>query len=432
VIIFSAQIKDLFGLQVSQVPPEIVEKWIAYAHALGTLNPYAVGIGLGSLVLIVLWRRINRRIPGPLVVLLVSTALAHLFHWPVETIASRFGEIPHALPAPAFPSVNWAMILQLIPAAGTIAMLAGIEALLSAVVADGMIGGRHRSNMELIAQGAANILSPLFGGIPATGAIARTATNVNAGGRTPVAGIVHAATLLLIMLAFGRYAGLIPLPCLAAILVVVAYNMSEWRSFLMVLQSPKSDIAVLLTTFGLTVLVDLSMAIQAGVVLAIALFMRRMSVVTNVGLITKEFVDEEEAEDPNAIQMRQVPKGVEVFEINGPFFFGASYKFIEAMSAIGSSAKVRIIRMRNVLAIDATGLHVLKSEFRNAQRHGIHFVLSDVHAQPLIAIEQAGLFEVIGQDNIAGNIDDALDRARHLLNLPSVPKSGPAFSLPPF
>lgn len=274
--------------------------------------------------------------------------------------------------------------------------------------------------MELIAQGAANIVCPLFGGMPATGAIARTTTNIHNGGRTPVAGIVHALVLLLIMFFFGKWAALIPLPCLAGILVVVAYHMSEWRSFTMLLKSPRSDVAVLVVTFLLTVVVDLTVAIEVGLLLAVLLFMRRMALVTNVEIITKEWVDEEEKEDPNAVNKREIPTGVEIYEINGPFFFGASYKFMEAMKIISQPPKVRIIRMRNVLAIDATGIHALKDEFESSKKQGIAFVLSDVHTQPLIALERAGLFNVIGEDNIFGNIDNALNRAREILGLPKV------------
>ena len=360
--------------------------------------------------------------------MIISTIIVKFFDWPIETIGSRFGDIPNTLPMPVFPKMNFSMIKELIPSATAIALLAGIESLLSAVVADGMIGGRHRSNMELVAQGIANIVSPLFGGIPATGAIARTSTNVQNGGRTPVAGIVHALTLLFIMLFFGKWAKLIPLSCLAGILVVVSYNMSEWRSFRMILKSPRSDVIVLLTTFGLTVIIDLTVAIQIGMVLAAFLFMRRMALVSNVGVVTKEFSDQEESDDPNAINKKQVPTGVDVYEINGPFFFGATYKFMEAMSAIGEKPKVRIIRMRDVPAMDATGLHVIKEAFLNSKEHGIEFILSGIHAQPLFAMDKAGLLDMIGQENVFGNIDDALNRAREILGLSRQPLPVPFVS----
>jgi SulP family sulfate permease len=346
--------------------------------------------------------------------------IVQIFNLPVETIGSRFGAIPHSFPKISIPHLDLEMLRNLSSSALTIALLAGIESLLSAVIADGMIGGRHRSNMELIAQGIANILSPLFGGMPATGAIARTTTNVHNGGRTPVAGIVHAFVLLLIMLFFGKWAAFIPLSCLAGVLVVVAYHMSEWRSFIMLLKSPRSDVAVLVITFLLTVLVDLTVAIEVGMLLALLLFMRRMVLVTNVEVLTKELMDEDERDDPNAVSIREIPNGVEIYEINGPFFFGASYKFMEAMKVISQPPKVRIIRMRNVLAIDATGIHALKSEFESSKKQGIAFILSDVHTQPLIALERAGLFDVIGEANIFGNIDDSLNRAREILGLPKV------------
>ena len=426
VIIFSSQMKDFFGLQMAAVPTEFLEKWQAYFHHAHTINPTALALSIACLGIIIGWKRVSQRIPGSLVALIASTVVVQLFHLPVETIGSRFGAIPSTLPAPSMPPISLDLIRQVFPAAITIALLAGIESLLSATVADGMIGTRHRSNMELVAQGIANLVTPLFGGMPATGAIARTTTNVNNGGRTPVAGIVHAVVLLLIMLFLGKWAGLIPLACLAAILVVVAYHMSEWHSFLAMLKSPKSDVAVLVTTFLLTVIVDLTVAIQVGILLAVFLFMRRMAMVTNVGVITRELVDEEEeADDPNAINKREVPVGVEVYEINGPFFFGASYKFLEAMQAVGKSPRVRIIRLRNVPTVDATGIHILKEEQKSSVRKGVAFLLSDIHTQPLIELEKAGLLEVFGEENVFGNIDDALNRAREILGLPKVNRSAP-------
>ena len=316
-IIFSSQIKDFFGLTMGAVPADFLARWAAYRDHFASLNLSALAVAAGSLVIIVFWKRWMPRVPGPLVALVVATVIVQWWHLPVETIASRFGAIPHGLPMPILPHFDLTQIRALIPSATTIALLAAIEALLSAVVSDGMIGGRHRSNMELVAQGVANICSPLFGGIPATGAIARTATNVQAGGRTPVAGIIHAVTLFGILVGFGRWAGLIPLPCLAAILVVVAYNMSEWHSFLTVLKSPRSDVAVLLTTFGLTVLVDLTAAIQVGMVLAAFLFMWRMAQVTNVNVVVSEFIDAEESEDPNAIARARSLSGLRSMRLTG-------------------------------------------------------------------------------------------------------------------
>ncbi len=427
-LIFSTQIKDLLGLTMKSVPSEFHEKWIAYGESLATLNYYAFGIATLSLLIMILWPKVTHRIPGSLIAIIVSTLLVHLLHIPVETIGSRFGEIPSNIPEPHFYQINFAVIKNLIAPATTIAILAAIESLLSAVVADGMIGGKHRSNMELIAQGLANIASPIFGGIPATGAIARTATNIKNGGRTPVAGIAHSLTLLLIMLFFGKLAKLIPMATLAAILVIVAYNMSEWRSFKSLLKSPRSDVVVLLTTFLLTVIFDLTIAIQIGMILAVILFMRRMAMVTNVGVITRELADEEESYDPNSINRREVPKSVEVFEVNGPFFFGAASTFKDAMHVIEEPPKVRIIRMRNVPAIDATGLHTLEEFYKDSKKQGTTIVLSGVHTQPLYAMTQAGLLDLFGEENVFGNIDDALDRAREIIGLPK--KGRPADFVP--
>lgn len=420
VIIFTSQIKDLFGLEMGTLPPEFTEKLAAYGEHFHTLNPAAAVISGLCLLILVYWKRVSQRIPGSLIALLFATGAVAILQLPVETIGSRFGSIPSTLPAPVFPAVTFERIRELIPAATTIALLAGIESLLSAVIADGMIGGKHRSNMELIAQGVANVITPLFGGIPATGAIARTTTNVHNGGRTPVAGIVHALTLLVIMLFFAKWAVHIFLCALAAILVIVSYHMSEWRSFKMVLKSPKSDVIVLITTFGLTVLVDLTVAIEVGMVLAAFLFMHRMSLVTNVDVVTREFSDDDEKDDPNAISRKSVPEGVEVYEINGPFFFGASYKFLESLNATGiKNPRVRILRMRNVGAIDATGMRVLKQVFQDSQKKNIAFILSGIKSQPLQALENSGLLEMVGPENVLPNIDDALRRAGELLKNPA-------------
>jgi SulP family sulfate permease len=426
-IIFSSQTRDFLGLQMEKVPADFVEKWAAYIEHLPTFSPYALGVGFLGLAIIILWPRLTHKIPGSLVAILTATAIVHLFKLPVDTIGSRFGSVPNSLPAPHFPNLNWKLITEMFSPAVTVALLAAIESLLSAVVADGMLGTRHRSNMELIAQGAGNILSPIFLGIPATGAIARTATNIKNGGRTPIAGIVHALTLMLIMLFFGQYAALIPLPVLAAILIFVAYNMSEWRAFVKLFRSPKSDIAVLLATFLLTVLIDLTVAIQVGVVLAAFLFLNRMSNVTQAGFVTKELQqDDEDFENgPNAIAKREIPAGVEVFEIYGALFFGAIDQFKDAIRQLEERPKVLILRIRNVLAVDATALQTLEVEIKNARKHGIAFVLSDVHSQPLYAMQQSGLFEKIGEENVCGNIDDALNRARVILGLPTVERAGP-------
>ena len=419
-LIFSTQIKDFFGLSIEKVPAEFHEKWLVYFETYSTINYNVLGIAMLALLIMIFWPKITHRIPGSLIAIIVTTVIVIVFKLPVDTIGSKFGEIPSNLPSPSFYEIDLSIVRNLIGPATVIAILAAIESLLSAVVADGMIGGKHRSNMELIAQGLANIIVPIFGGIPATGAIARTATNIKNGGRTPVAGIIHALTLLLIMLFFGSYAKLIPMATLAAILVIVAYNMSEWHAFKSLLKSPKSDVAVLLTTFSLTVIFDLTIAIEIGMVLSVLLFMKRMSEVSNVSVITRELEDEEDQPDPNAIDKKQIPEGVEVFEINGPFFFGAAKKFRDQMAVVEEPPKVRIIRMRNVPAVDATGLQTLKDFYSDAKKHKTHMILSGVHTQPLYAMTQAGIFDLYGEDNIHGNIDDALDRAREVLGLPKL------------
>jgi len=372
---------------------------------------------------------VTRRIPGPFVALLAGTLVVALFGLPVETIGDRFGTIAGALPRPRLPEgITLERLRALSPAAFTIAVLGAIESLLSAVVADGMIGGRHRSNMELVAQGVANVVTPLFGGLPATGAIARTATNVKNGGRTPVAGIVHAVTLLLIALFFARWVAEIPLAVLAAILVVVAYHMSEWRTFVAELRAPGGDVLVLLATFGLTVLVDLTVAIQVGMVLAAFLFMRRMAEVTNVSVVTRELRDVPDEADANAASRRDIPEDVVVYEVNGPFFFGAADRFRDTLGQVGRQPKVLIVRMRNVPAMDSTGLRALTDVYQKNRHAGALLLLSDIHAQPMMALARSRLLDRIGEDNLFGNLDDALNRARAHLGLPVLPK--PAWAAP--
>lgn len=416
VIIFTTQMRDFFGLSMGEVPGEFHEKWIAYASAFPELNISAFALGAASLLLLVAWPRFVRKVPGSMVVIALASLAVWYFQLPVETIGSRFGDIRATIPAPHLPAVDWSTFKELFGPAVTIALLCAIEALLSAVVADGMIGGSHRSNMELVAQGAANIVSPLFGGIPATGAIARTATNVKNGGRTPVAGMIHAVVLLLIMLFLGSLVRHIPLASLAAILIVVAYNMSEWRSFVSMLRGPRSDVIVLLVTFLLTVFVDLTVAIQVGIVLSALLFIRRMAMVSKIDVISSSLEDQEEELDAFSISSRDVPPGVEVYEIRGPFFFGAANKFKEAMRIVDNPPKIFILRMRDVPAIDATGLHVLEELVETSHAHGIKVILSGLQPQPLSAVQKAGLPEIIGQDSIAENIDVALQRARDWLH----------------
>jgi SulP family sulfate permease len=428
-IIGSGEVKDFLGLRMGTVPAQFLAKWQAYGVNIGSLNPWALVSAVAGLAILIFWPRISHRIPGPLVALVVITAVVQLFHLPVETIGDRFGTIHAGLPAPSMPHVTWTTAVALAGPAFTIALLAAIESLLSAVVADGMIGGRHRSNMELVAQGVANIASPIFGGIPATGAIARTATNVKNGGRTPIAGMVHSISLLLITLFFGRWAALIPMAVLASILMMVSYHMSEWRSFRNELRAPRSDVAVLLVTFTLTILVDLTVAVEVGMVLAAFLFMKRMAGVTNVSLVTKEFGEDapDEAPDANAIDTRAVPPGVEVYEIDGPFFFGAAESFKQAVGSVATRPKVLIVRMRKVPVIDSTGINTLRDMARRNRAEGTLTILSGVHTQPVVAMTQAGLFDEMGEANICGNIDDALNRARVYLGLPT--EERPAFAV---
>jgi SulP family sulfate permease len=409
-IIFSSQLKDLLGLKMGNVPADFLDKWSAYIQHIGTIHIEAPLIAIVTIVIILLWSRLSRKIPGSLVALLVTTAAVHLFHPPVETIGSRFGNIPATISAPVIPSFDLSTVSTLIQPAFTIALLCGIESLLSAVVADGMTGGNHRSNMELVAQGTANIFSSLFGGIPATGAIARTATNVKNGGRTPVAGMVHALTLLLIMLFAGRWAALIPMATLAGILVVVAWNMCEWENFLSILKGPRSDAAVLITTFLLTIFIDLTIAISIGMILAAFLFMQKMITFTNVSALKNESGDERMDEQTAGSYL--IPQDVEVFEITGPLFFGAAYKFRDAMRFIEKPPKVLIIRMRKVPVIDSTGINVLKEVYRNATHRGTKLILSEVHSeQVLTELKAARLLFAIGKANVTSTFEGALTRS---------------------
>ena len=429
-IIFSSQISDLLGMRLTNLPAGFAEKWRMLGENLHAIDPATAGIAAATLLIMAFWNRLGTRIPGPFVALLAVTGGVMLGHLDVETIGTRFGVIHAALPAPHLPfdSISWPMIRTLVQPAIAIALLGAIESLLSAVVADGMIGARHRSNMELVAQGVANIASPLFGGIPATGAIARTATNVKNGGRTPVAGITHAITLLLITLFFGRWVGRVPMAVLASILVVVAWHMSEWRTFVAEIRgAPRSDVVVMLATFGLTVLIDLVVAIEVGMVLAAFLFMKRMAEVTNVSAVSGELTDGGDSYDAdgNAVSRRAIPTGVQIYEINGPFFFGAAETFRETVGVIGAQPKVLILRLRHVHAIDSTAMHALKDLHRSFSSRGTLLLLSDVHAQPLIALGRSHLLDAIGDDHVFGNIDDALDHAaRHLGVIPATRPAG--------
>ena len=411
------QLRDGLGLEMPSPPAEFVERIGAYLEHAHTWSPYAVAITVGTIAIQLLWPRVSRKVPSPFVALIAATIVAQLFHLPVETIGTRFGEITASFPAPRLPQVSFAEARAVMGPAFTIAVLAAIESLLSAVVADGMIGGRHRSNMELVGQGVANVASPLFGGIPVTGAIARTATNIKSGGRTPVAGIVHAAVLLLITLFFARSAGLIPLASLAGILFVVAWRMSEWRVFKNELRGDWTDSLVMVTTFLLTVVFDLTVAIAVGMVLAAFLFMKRMSEVVGVNEVTREFADVEPGSaDDEAIYRRRVPQGVEVYEINGPFFFGAAERFKDTVGDLRNKPKVLIIRMRNVPAIDSTAAHALNHLIGRTRRDGTRIIIAGVQRRPLETLRNIGIVAEIGRENVVEGIDEALARAAALVD----------------
>jgi SulP family sulfate permease len=425
VIIFSSQLKDFLGLKMGAVPADFMEKWMAYAEHIRTINVSTALIGVGTLLVLIFWPRISHVIPAPFVAMLLATAVVQIFKLPVETIGTRFGAVPSSLPAPHLPSVPWAQMKELFSPALTVALLAAIESLLSAVVADGMIGTRHKSNMELVAQGVANIAAPLFGGIPATGAIARTATNIRTGGRTPLAGMTHAVTLLLILIFLGKWAAMVPLCALAAILVVVAYHMSEWQSFAGLLRAPRSDLVVLILTFALTIFVDLTVAVQVGIVVAALLFMKRMSDMTYVEGVSNEIRDPNE--DPSEftqslsgkrfVSGHEIPPDVEVYEVNGPFFFGAADKIKAVLTEIAKPPKVFILRMRNVPAIDATGIHALEQMAKKCRHDGTTMILTEIRQQPLRAIVRARKLELFGgRQNLAKSLDVALERAAQVLS----------------
>lgn len=416
--IFTTQIKDLFGLQIDKVPGDFLSKWMVYFQNFDTLSLWPLVIGVVSIVIIMLTPRFSKKIPGSLVAIIVMTLLVFGLKFlgisGIETIGDRF-TIQAELPTPTLITLNMQTIHLLLPSAFTIAMLGAIESLLSATVADGVIGEKHNSNTELIAQGTANLVVPFFGGIPVTGAIARTMTNINNGGRTPVAGLVHALVLLLIFLFLTPLTKHIPMACLAGVLVVVAYNMSEWRTFRSLLQNSRSDMAVLLTTFFLTVIVDLTIAIEVGLLIAMVLFMKRVSETTRI-TVNREVVNLSTGEEslfPD--EVLSIPDGVEVYEIEGPFFFGIANKFDEIMKVVGKKPRVRVIRMRRVPFIDSTGLHNLESLYRLSKGERIRVVLSGVNDEVKESLERSGLADTIGRDNICSNINEALERARELL-----------------
>lgn len=422
VTIFTTQVKDLFGLNIASVPSDFIEKWICYFNNFSTVDLWSSVIGIVSVVIIMLTPKVSKKIPGSLVAIIVMTVAALLLKQfagveSIETIGDRFA-ISNSLPEATVPSLSWETIKNLVSPAITIAILGAIESLLSAAVADGVIGDHHNSNTELIAQGVANLASPIFGGIPATGAIARTMTNINNGGRTPIAGIVHAVVLLLIFLFLMPLAKYIPMACLAGVLVVVSYGMSGWRSFLALMKNPKSDVTVLLITFFLTIIFDLTIAIEVGLIIACLLFMRRMSETTDVHVISNEINPDDEDSDMHLgnIEHLTIPKGVEVYEINGPYFFGAGNRFEEIMATLGDRPQVRIIRMRKVPFVDSTGIHNLTNLCEMSQKEGIQIVLSGVTEKVHSQLNKAGFYDIVGQDNICSHIDIALDRAKEIIN----------------
>ena len=427
VTLAGGQLKDFLGLTVKSVPSDFIDKMICFAKHSDTINVVAFGIGFLALFIHIIWpfilghlpkkvARIADKIPASLLAIIITTLLVKCLALDVPTIGSSYENVSSALPKFSIPNVNLEMVKSLISPAFTIAILAGIESLLSCVVSDGMIGSKHRSNMELIAQGTGNIFSALFGGIPATGAIARTAANVKNGGRTPIAGIVHSITLVLVLVLFMPLAKLIPMPTLAAVLIMVAYNMSGWREFMRLCKhSPKSDILVLLATFFLTVIFDLVVAIEVGIVLAAILFMKRMSDVTTMQ--GWDYLDdgEDNENDPDSISYKNVPLGVAVYEIIGPMFFAATDKFMDVTTSTHGDVKVVIIRMRGVPALDVTALHSLEGLVTTCQKKNIKLLFSHVQDQPYHAMEKAGFTQLVGIQNFRENIDDALEYAETLL-----------------
>ncbi len=431
VTIFSTQINDLFGMGIQNAPADFIHKWICYFQHWQDINWWAFGVGILSLLIIIFSGKINKHIPGSLVAIILMTLVVWLLRkyagiTSITTIGDLY-ELPHGMPAPKLPTLQLAegqsffqLVQSLFPAAFTIAMLGAIESLLSAMVADGVIGDKHNSNTELIAQGLANVVVPFFGGIPATGAIARTMANINNGGRTPVAGIVHALMLLLVLLCFGPLVGLIPMACLAGVLLVVSYNMFGIRSFVGLLKAPKSDLLVMVVTFILTVIFDLTIAIEIGLLLAVILFLKR----TNEATVIRAFSDEIDPTQHTDIQLHgndleklHIPAYTEVYEIDGPYFFGIANKFDEFSERMGDKGqKVRILRMRKVSFIDSTGIHNLEELYLRSQRCGLTLVLSGVNEQVYRALEKAGLVEMIGRENIRNHINGALSRAEEIIS----------------
>ena len=420
VTIFTTQIKDLLGLQIEgKLPGDFISKWAVYLHNLDTIDWITAAVGILSIVIIALTPKVSKKIPGSLVAIIVMTVGVYFLNaytdLHVSTIGDQFGEIKATIPPLTLPNITWDGLKGLLPTAMVIAVLGAIESLLSATVADGVCGDRHNSNQELIGQGVANLCTPLFGGIPCTGAIARTMTNINNGGRTPMAGIFHAIVLLIIFLALMPLAAYIPMACLAGVLVIVSYGMSGWRTFVQMMRNPKSDITVLLITFFLTVIFDLTVAIEVGLLIACLLFMRRMAETTQIKVIAGEIDPNEETDAEVHEEHLMIPKGVEVYEINGPYFFGIASKFDDIMVNLEKRPKVRIIRMRRVPFIDSTGMHNLQNLCQMSHREGIHIVLSGVQPKVYSVLENNGFCEMLGKDHICPNINVALKKAEEIV-----------------
>lgn len=422
VTIFTTQIADIFGLdfQGEKVPGDFIGKWLIYFRHFDSVNWWNATVSIISVFIIAITPKFSKKIPGSLIAIVVVTAAVYCIKTyagitSIDTIGDRFS-IQAQLPEANVPSLDWEAIKNLFPVAVTIAVLGAIESLLSATVADGVIGDRHDSNTELIAQGIANIVSPIFGGIPATGAIARTMTNINNGGRTPVSGIVHAVVLLLILLFLMPLAQYIPMACLAGVLVIVSYNMSGWRTFMALLRNPKSDVVVLLITFFLTVIFDLTIAIEVGLLIACVLFMKRVMETTEISVIRDEIDPNQESDLEVHEEHIALPKGIEVYEINGPYFFGIATKFEEIMSQLGDRPKIRIIRMRKVPFIDSTGIHNLANLCEMSQKENIHIILSGVNPKVHQVLEKSGFYELLGEDNICSNINEAVAKATETIS----------------
>ena len=431
VTIFSTQMNDLFGMGIQDAPADFIHKWVCYFQHIGDINWWAFAIGIASLLIIIFSTKVSKKIPGSLVAIVLMTLVVWLLRefggvTSITTIGDLYA-LPTGMPAPHLPELHLSegqtlirLIQELFPSAFTIAMLGAIESLLSAMVADGVIGDKHNSNTELIAQGVANVVTPFFGGIPATGAIARTMANINNGGRTPVAGMVHAMMLLLVLLCFGPLVGMIPMACLAGVLIIVSYNMSGWREIVALAKAPKSDVIVMLVTFILTVVFDLTIAIEIGLLLAVILFLKR----TNETTVIRSFSDEIDPTLSNDIRLHgndleklHIPPYTEVYEIDGPYFFGIANKFDEISQRMGTDGqKVRILRMRKVSFMDSTGIHNLEQLYVRSQRCGMTLVLSGVNENVYKTLDKAGLVQMIGQENVRNHINGALARAEEIIS----------------